>query len=213
MSGVRVHMAMPTTGEVRAETMLWVMAYANHPYVMRFTCNIGQLGVAVQRNFLCDALLASDATHLFFMDDDVVPPSAFDALKRMVDHDKDIVTGVYPLQLQDKMCPAVYRLFPDATYDINDDSTLEQENLIGPVAPVDEGLEKCDASGGGCLLIKRRVIEEMPKPWFCFPPFTDRDKRMGEDIYFGLKAKQYGFQMYVDWTVRCAHYKAVRWNV
>lgn len=206
----KVHIAMPTTGHIRAETVVWIMSYAHQRLTAGFSFNIGCIGVAVQRNTLVEEFLKSESTHLFFLDDDVVPPMDYDVFVRMTDHDKDIVTGVYPLFIKNTRISSIYYLHEGVIYDTNDDASMQQE-LTSPVIGVREGLERCDAAGAGCLMIKREVIEAIPPPWFHFPPFDSRDHRVGEDIFFGLRAKQYGFDMYVDWDLHCRHYKQIGW--
>ena len=68
--------------------------------------------------------------------------------------------------------------------------------------------------GLGCTLIKRKVFETIPEPWF----ETNKSIRAetgeildipmkygGHDIYFGLKLKKYGFKIHQLEGVECEH--------
>ncbi|MBN3037234.1 MAG: hypothetical protein JW834_02200, partial [Candidatus Diapherotrites archaeon] len=133
------------------------------------------------RNRIAKAALDSGCTHLFFMDSDMVfPPNA---LKKLLSLDKPVAGGLYfrtvppykPLLLQykDGGYKTMYE-FPD--------------NEVVPV----------DATGTGCLLIKREVLEKMMEPWF---KFTD----VSEDFQFCRNARQSGFDIFVDTSVACGH--------
>jgi len=57
-----------------------------------------------------------------------------------------------------------------------------------------------DFSGMGIILIKRKVFETIPRPWFAQPESNYEDNPMGvsgEDYYFSKKAREYGFKTYV----------------
>jgi hypothetical protein len=155
------------------------------------------------RAYLAAKFLESDATHLMCIDDDL----GFDptAIVRMVDRDKDIVGGVYPV----KTIPTFYPYEPAG-------------------APSDDGLQPVKSVPGGFVLIKRHVMEALAKtvPSFniehvndrvCAPDLysmTNDDKRdkIGEDIMFCRRAIAAGFQIWAETDVGFVHVGPFEWG-
>lgn len=123
-----------------------------------------------------------DATHVFFIDDDmVVPPGG---LLRLLSHNVPIVGGLYYGRIPPHL-PVVYRHVED--------------NQWVPVTEFCAGLQEVDAIGAGFLLIQREVLEKMARPWF---EFSDK---MGEDMYFCEEARKLGYKILLDADIKCGH--------
>lgn len=144
------------------------------------------------RNMAAKAMLEKGFTWLFFLDDDVIVPQ--DTLQRLIGRERDIVSGLYSRR-QEPIMPVAMRKMPDKTNEFVTDFTH------GDIVPV-------DMVGAGALLIHRRVFERVPKPWFEWtmdredvPP----DERRSEDFDFCAKAKNAGFQIWLDTSVQCLH--------
>lgn len=144
------------------------------------------------RNMAAAAALEKGFTWLFFLDDDVIVPP--DALQRLIGRGKDIVSGLYYRRLEPIMPVAMYKK-PDKTNEFVTDFRP------GEILEV-------DMVGAGALLIHRRVLERMEKPWFQWtigrediPPHD----RCSEDFYFCAKAKKAGFEIWLDSSVQCQH--------
>jgi hypothetical protein len=64
------------------------------------------------------------------------------------------------------------------------------EDFISKIPPADNRAFYCDAAGAACLTIGRKLLEEMPEPWFR----TMRDPYgaglRGEDLDFCKRAKE-----------------------
>lgn len=155
------------------------------------------------RNEIVEEFLKSDCTHLFFVDSDTVPPQ--DALKRLLAHDKDIVSAITPIiehdpARQDSDSGGYYKKWN--AVDWEDKFTEPKQGLIS--------IKGCGAS---CILIKRKVFETMPKPWYRFLYKDDRGKDifMGEDTHFIAKALGLGFKAYADTDIICSHQKSILW--
>lgn len=146
------------------------------------------------RNQACEAALGSDFQWLCFLDDDVIPPG--DAIARLMSHGKDVVSGLYYRR--------AHPLVPVMMF--YDDKRAAQwvTNWNPPQCLLD-----VDLVGAGCLLIHRRVLERMPPPWFVWElgrsdlP-ADR-QHLSEDFSFCRRAKEHGFQICVDTSIRCEH--------
>lgn len=127
-----------------------------------------------------------EATHLFFLDDDVcVPP---DGLMRLLSHDLPVVTGMY-VQRALPMLPVVFR--------------RDSEGHHVHLTRFCEGLQEVDGCGAGCLLIRAdvlRKIEATGEPWFDFPA-----SGISEDLAFCERVKRLGYPIILDLDVKCTH--------
>lgn len=145
--------------------------------------------VADQRNILTNQALKINATHILWLDSDMHVPSSvfFDLLS----HEKDIVACSYSTRMRP------YR--PVAFMDEhNKEKRLNKQN----------GLHKVFAVGSGCVLVNSNVYKSLPQPWY-FYNWNDQEQTIsGEDIYFCNKAKENGFDTWVDATLsqKIAHF-------
>lgn len=147
------------------------------------------------RNSACEDALRLGFQWLMFIDDDVIPPP--DVFARLAGHNKDIVSGLY-LRRQEPICPVAQTINPDG-------STQWVTTWDPP-----ECIAEVDLVGAGCLLIHRRVLEGMAKPWFDWElgrktPAELGRPAMSEDFSFCVRAKQAGFKIYLDTSTRCEH--------
>lgn len=128
---------------------------------------------------------------LFFVDDDVFLPH--DAIKRLLSHQKDVVTGIYWTK-SDPAEPVIFEKFGK-----------------GPMYkfPVDK-LFPVAGAGAGCLLINMKVFDKFDEhniPYFKQGWSEDGIVcNIGEDHWFFKKAIQLGFEVYADSGVLCDHY-------
>lgn len=111
------------------------------------------------RNILAARFLASDATHLLFIDADIGfrPECVF----RLLESGKDVVTAVYPKKAQDwalvkqKLAAGVEEPVHQMGLDFN-------INIASDKEPVDaNGFVRVLDSATGFMLIKREVLERM----------------------------------------------------
>lgn len=70
------------------------------------------------------------------------------------------------------------------------------------------GLQQLDAISTGCVIIARRVLEKIKKP---FEDSYDKDGVIihSDDISFAHKVKQAGFTEWTHFDYNCSHYKTV----
>ncbi len=141
------------------------------------------------RNSLGQIMLDEGFDYLWFMDDDHA--FAPDILTKLLRHDKDIVMPV-----------CLTRVTPFApvefTERVGDDRYLP---IYLPDYP-ENALVEVIAGGTAGMLIKREVFEAIPntkeKPWFEYGSAS-------EDILFCNKAKEAGFELWCDLSVRLGH--------
>ena len=143
------------------------------------------------RNLLVEEALKYNATHVLFIDDDMIfPPHA---AIQLLEHDVDIVTGL-AFRRRAPYHPCIF------TCDGKDIYAIESIN---------KGLVDIDCCGSAFILIKTEVFKRMPKPWYVYGDtslgiYEDKGG-LGEDISFSLKAKRLGFEVKCDTDLIIIH--------
>ena len=196
----RVMIAIPNLGNIDTRLMMKLLRWVSMPQnwaQATIIAPIGHIPHDSARNYCADQFLATDDTHLLFLDSDVVPP--VDALELLIAADKDVVSGLYP----------------SMWFDNGDGFIKKRNNVFSDIKPDGElveakgkGVIPIRSCGGGCLLIKRHVLEDvLEAPWFAFH-YTDRGLMdVGEDVFFGKKCAEKGIQLYAHMGVQCQHVK------
>lgn len=148
--------------------------------------------VATNRNNCVETALQAGASHLMFIDTDMIfPPSG---IVRLYDHDKDIVGANYNMRGN----PSTGEL-KDCTVKMAD----KDGNLLQGV-DLPTQLFKAHAVATGFMLIKTSVFTKMPKPWFYFVDDGNGDLHT-EDVQFCLDAHRYGFDTWCSPTIQMGH--------
>lgn len=134
-----------------------------------------------------------DATHVFFVDNDVLPP--VDAIERLLAHDKDVIVGVTPIYKGQPVW-SVMKYDPDETVD----------NVFKPIPYVElpDKLFRAQHFGATTVLIKTHVLEKMQFPWYQ-DIFAPGALILGQDLFFTAAARRMGFELWCDPTVQCEH--------
>ena len=124
-------------------------------------------------------------TNVLFLDADVLPRRK--TIARLLDADKDIMMGVYPMLQNGKLSWSVSR-----------SPTFIPETEL-PRNPF-----KITSGGFGVTLVKTHVLERLQWPYWknVFEPGA---LTMSEDIYFCEKAREAGFDIWCDPKVTCDH--------
>lgn len=138
------------------------------------------------RNTVHQNFLETECDYLVMLDSDVLPPHDF--VDRLLAHKKPIVGGWY----RKKGEP-----YPPCVYDYHhtDPDGIRRYNVRREPG---KGLESVDAAGAGCWLVHRDVAKAIgPKPFSM--------EHGGEDLEFCWKVKEAGFDLWIDWDVKCDH--------
>lgn len=149
--------------------------------------------VARARNLITKEFLASDATHLFMVDDDTIPP--VDAIEKLLAVDADVVTGVTPILRQGSRTTNIY-------FDVSG-VPMSFKDIEHKKKPFE--VRGCGAS---CILIRRDVLEKIGIPYFAELWGTDGE-HVSEDIYFCNRAEEEKFKILCEPTVICKHARTV----
>lgn len=206
MNKAKVLIAIPNLGSVHPLLVMRLLRWATAPTAgveqVSFFMPTGKIPHDSARNFCVLHFAQTDNTHLFFIDNDVVPPE--DALEKLVAADKPVISGLYHHMRQDdrfeepvkKWC--VFRYGQDHKGDYG-------------LQPVEDGfgVVPIKRAGAGCLLIRRDVLEAVGYPWFRFKYHEYGVMQYGEDIDFCQKAEKAGFELFAHFDVKCKHLKEI----
>ena len=140
------------------------------------------------RNLIADWVVR-DYDYLFSVDHDITFP--LDTLKKLLAHDKDLVSGVYRQRLEPQMLE-IYE--PFGTRMSTKDLYAKDWNLVG-----------IGGCGFGCVLVKKEVLVGVGYPQFEYHPALDHSNTISEDTDFCKKAITKGFKLWCDPSVRCGH--------
>ena len=135
-------------------------------------------------------LIAHWATHydyLFAVDSDIV--FAKDTLTKMLQHDVDMVSGIYRQRKADQQVLEIYK----------NGTNMEYKDLHN------KGLVEIDGCGFGCVLIKSEVIKAVGYPQFVYKSAINHKDTISEDTYFCHQAKLKGYKIYTDTSILCDH--------
>lgn len=117
---------------------------------------------------------------------------------RLVEDDKDIVSGLTPISMSgDTQCGW-----------INEDG---EQVFLNDKDEFDTPIQEVDFAGFGFLLVRKGVFEKLAYPYFQFGTRMTKSglKFLGEDVAFSQKVKDKGFKIWCDTRVRVGHEKMV----
>ncbi len=145
------------------------------------------------RNILIKRVLEKDYDYLLFLDTDVLAPER--VIEKLVSHNKDIVSGVCPGRQKIKG----RSLIAPVIYDFAD-----KEGYVKPI-PINKILEdtffEIAACGFGCCLIKKEVLQKINLRY-------NKELGGGEDFPFCKDAREKGYKIFADTSIRCTHMHA-----
>ncbi len=152
-------------------------------YEMRWLVGGPKVKTQIVRNMSCKVALDTDATHLAFIDDDMLPDPK-DILERLLAHDVDIVAPLF-FRSSGNFDPLVFNL----------DELGEPMPILD--YPRNKLFEVTGGVGTGVILINTRVLRGMCDPWFYYPPNSTRSM----DVHFCIRAIGNGFRVWCDSSI------------
>jgi len=142
-------------------------------------------------------------THLMWIDNDIIfTPQQF---KKLLDYDKDIVSGVYLMA----------NLINLATVEKWDEEYFQTRGAFDFLTPdyLKGKTELIDVAytGLGFMLVKKGVFESLTYPWFrpIFHTFGTVKDFSSEDVSFCRLIREKGFKIYIDPQLRVGHEKKI----
>lgn len=143
------------------------------------------------RNLIADWVVKG-FDYLFSVDSDIAFPP--DTLKKLLAHDKDIVSGLY---IQRKPGQHILEIYED-----NGRGGVSNVPYAKLAGRREYEIAGC---GFGCVLIKAEVMRAIPYPHFVYHSAIDHRNTISEDVDFCRKARERGFKLYADATIQCRH--------
>lgn len=145
------------------------------------------------RNKLAAQAIESEADYILWLDSDMTfkPDTLIRLLKDIEDNNLDIVSALY-FRRSHPYSPVAFSKFDFV------DNEAVFENYTGELS----GLHKVEGVGFGCLLMDTQVVFDVfGKYGDCFSPIA----KVGEDLSFLWKARQLGYETYLDCDIKCGH--------
>jgi FkbM family methyltransferase len=185
---------IPTAKYIESETFKSIYdMIVPDGYEVDFQCFYGY-NIDQVRNLI--ASWAERYDYLFSVDSDIAFEK--DTLVKMLQHDKDMVTGLY---IQRKPGQHILELYRAGQ------GNIPYEDIYG------KGLVEVDGCGFGCVLVKSEVIRAIGYPQFVYKSALNHNDTISEDVYFCTKAREKGFKIYADTSIICRHIGATQFLV
>jgi GT2 family glycosyltransferase len=182
---MKVLICIPYTGYVAPQAAYSLIPMACHARNKGVSVDMLPIGLSLvytAREEAAKALLQGEYDSLLFVDSDMVVPP--DLLIRLIEADKDIVSAL-AFRRTPGYEPCIFKECSE---------TDAKFYLDYP-----KGLIEVEGVGMACTLIKRKVFETVPGPWF-FP-----HKTLGEDLSFCVRARKAGFKIFCDTELIVGH--------
>lgn len=144
------------------------------------------------RQDILNYALEENADYVMFIDSDIV--FSIDAVEKLIEHDTDIVSGLYFGRRQFKNKPIAYDKITPMRFG-------KAAKCIH-ITDIDTPYRAVDACGLGFCLIKMQAIKHISKRYkLLFEPY----RGLGEDFSFFYRAKKCGYKCYLDTTFELGH--------
>jgi FkbM family methyltransferase len=159
------------------------------------------------RNLIAD--WARHYDYLFSVDSDIIVPQ--DALVKMLEADKDVISGLYIQRKPGQHILEIYEPISVIRHGQNvtkfGHKNVAYEDIAG------KGIVKVSACGFGCCLIKSDVFRALDYPHFVYHSALNHEQTLSEDIYFCDKAVNAGFSIWADTSILCDHIGQTKFTV
>ena len=139
------------------------------------------IGTYVERNqnlIVQTGLSFPTITHFMFIDSDMLFPPTI--VEELLARNRDIVGCAY----RSRQPPHEFMV-----YDLNNERPTKR----------DTGCKLVNAIPSGMMLVRRRVFETIPYPWFFNSYGTCPEEFVGNDVNFCHKAREAGFKIACDY--------------
>lgn len=174
---IRVMLRFPTWTALDIETQQWWIWLERQvdPRIIDADVLVNTMGPAEARNVCVGQFLSSDCTHLWMIDQDLVPPQNLSLLDVGT---TSVLCGIYPgwhpqrgayyqVYLPSDNKPHAWQVWPHWQWPAPEKG---EQTFLAP------------AAGTGCMLIERSILVDMDTPFYYSRDPSGR--RIGEDFTF-----------------------------
>lgn len=207
----RVHVAVPTYGAVPGISMLAFGSFIGNGVAAGVIHWLGQIEGAYidrARNDLVRQAIANDATHVLFVDQDMVLPEGL--LPRLLAHQVGIVGGSYwgkdsyrtPVSFHLDPFHRIYELEDCPAIDTPAALPVELEATCWCGKPGNH-IHSVGGTGMGCTLIEISLLKMVDEKYQDQKWFSTLET--GEDIHLAERIASLGIARYLDGFVQCGH--------
>lgn len=172
----------PRTEYARDLFMDWIKNQTYKDYELFIDENSGEENARASRQRIRDKFMESKCKYLLFCDIDTIPP--VDAIQKLMDADKDIITGLTTSRL-DKSVLAFWK---------NGYPEQDQKREFLKNSPE---IVEIDGAGLYLTLIKRPVLEKILFNW----------NSIVDDAEFYMRARVLGYKIFMHQGILCKHYR------
>lgn len=183
---------IPTAKYIECDTFKSIFNLVVPPQVKLHFQNFYGYNIAQIRNLMADYTIRNNFDYMLWVDSDIVLPS--DTLLKLLSPQKDIVSGVYIQRKPEKKIPEIYLW--------NSTGGMSNATVEDMQAP---RLLEVAGCGFGCVLTSRKVLQDIGYPQFHYHDALDHKDTVSEDVDFCIKAKNKGYKIYVDTSIKCNH--------
>lgn len=173
---LRVAVCVPSGDMLHADFALSLAALCMKAPVSIALINVKSSLIPTGRNMLVQQAMAVKATHMLFLDSDMVFPQ--DTIERLLSHAKYIVGGTYAQRV------TPFRVLGN---------TLDNQPI-----EIDTGLLEMSRMPTGCLMIHMSVFDKLRMPYFRVGIDEEAGTILSEDLEFCDRAREAGFNIYCD---------------
>ena len=150
--------------------------------------------VTRDHNLFRKIMLKENYDFLFILDQDVIPPR--DAIERLISHNKDIVYGLYfghhiLNDKSNKVMPFAWRFKTKKGH-------WGKVRYLNPDEYSNKNLIDVAFCGGGCIMIRRNVMEKIKFRY-------SKNIEAWDDRWLGFDSHKNNFHVYLDPTIKCQH--------
>ena len=200
----RIFIGVPCYGMVAPEVlddwMRWCFYLGRRLPQFDFFCGVRTKSEQFRaRNAIVEGAMSVGADWLLMMDDDmIVNPQIkvavadeYAFIDRLLAHDKDIVGALY-FQRTGGGAPVAMKRAGERGYRF-----LRDDELTG-------GLQEVDVTGGGAMLVRMKIFDRLPHPFFA------PEHEFGTDVQLCRAAQAQGIKVYLDSGVELGHVRDER---
>jgi hypothetical protein len=199
---IRITLACPSNRGIQPKTFQCLMELVEknkRKYDFHILVPSEGYTIAENRNWTVAQALNNKSDYLLMIDDDMVFP--VDTLDKLISNGKDICGVAYHSRGSD----VKLKLVPNGIMSIAEVDKGKYIDLETETDPKYKDVFECYATGTGIILIKCDILYQIPRPWFEFTYYDNGCCKEGEDWNFCFKAKDAGFKIYTDPTIKVGH--------